>query len=346
MVAALAVACSSAPGGDENTTGNDTASGDEVAAPVADTVPPNGDDTGSGQGSDVAANDAAGEDASPTDATVSPDATEAEPDTVGDSSEPYDAGPPLPPGKCENEEDEAALGEGDVNDALMDCTMGCLGGDGGKGTCIATCLQEKKGVSEICASCLGQYFQCILDSCLTDCMAGFTSPKCLSCMSESGCSALGTECLGSKGCEDAAVKVCVEDEVYSLDPCTGQKTLEEACAAPKICLDGECTECKSHASKKCSGGDVYWYDSCGQKEDKYKDCGSQSCSSGACKSVSSSCHCDCYCTCSGACNFSSKCDADYSCAAGGCEGSCKAYCKKECPSSGCGSYVSDSGFCY
>lgn len=30
--------------------------------------------------------------------------------------------------------------------------------------------------------------------------------------------------------------------------------------------------CTTHDSKKCYGGDVWWYDSCGVREDKYDDC--------------------------------------------------------------------------
>jgi hypothetical protein len=34
--------------------------------------------------------------------------------------------------------------------------------------------------------------------------------------------------------------------------------------------------CDSHEDKKCYNNDVYWYDSCGEREEKYKECGSDS----------------------------------------------------------------------
>ena len=48
-----------------------------------------------------------------------------------------------------------------------------------------------------------------------------------------------------------------------------------------ICLgEGEYIE---HDSKKCYNNDVYWYDSLGKRNDKYKECGSLGCESGQCK---------------------------------------------------------------
>ena len=39
----------------------------------------------------------------------------------------------------------------------------------------------------------------------------------------------------------------------------------------------------SHDSKKCYNNDVYWYDSCGMREGKYKECGTVGCLNGICK---------------------------------------------------------------
>lgn len=41
----------------------------------------------------------------------------------------------------------------------------------------------------------------------------------------------------------------------------------------------------SHYTKKCYNNDVYWYDSSGSKEDKYKECGTTGCLNGACISL-------------------------------------------------------------
>ena len=40
--------------------------------------------------------------------------------------------------------------------------------------------------------------------------------------------------------------------------------------------------CSSHAVKKCYIGDVYWYDSCNQRESRYDDCGTFGCTGGNC----------------------------------------------------------------
>ena len=40
--------------------------------------------------------------------------------------------------------------------------------------------------------------------------------------------------------------------------------------------------CTSHASEKCDSGDLYWYDSCGNREEKKEDCGEYGCTSGVC----------------------------------------------------------------
>jgi len=49
------------------------------------------------------------------------------------------------------------------------------------------------------------------------------------------------------------------------------------------CSNGECQDeqCSSHADKKCSGDSVYWYDSCGDKQDEYERCESDEVCSGA-----------------------------------------------------------------
>ena len=38
-----------------------------------------------------------------------------------------------------------------------------------------------------------------------------------------------------------------------------------------ITFSGNYTPCTSHVTKKCSDGDVYWYDSCNNREDKFED---------------------------------------------------------------------------
>ena len=46
-----------------------------------------------------------------------------------------------------------------------------------------------------------------------------------------------------------------------------------------------CTACTSHASKKCYSNDVYWYDSCGKRQEKKQECGTPGCLGQECKSA-------------------------------------------------------------
>jgi len=52
-----------------------------------------------------------------------------------------------------------------------------------------------------------------------------------------------------------------------------------------------CTSCTSHSTSKCYSNDMYWYDSCGNKEDKKEDCGTAGCITGSssCESIPTEC---------------------------------------------------------
>ena len=55
------------------------------------------------------------------------------------------------------------------------------------------------------------------------------------------------------------------------------------CSTGYYCSSGHCTACTSHASSNCTNGDVYWWNSCGQREEIRYDCNStQTCSNGQC----------------------------------------------------------------
>ncbi|MFO7807109.1 MAG: hypothetical protein R6V40_01650 [Candidatus Moraniibacteriota bacterium] len=58
----------------------------------------------------------------------------------------------------------------------------------------------------------------------------------------------------------------------------GHEMLDE-CTGGEECVNGYC-ECISHAEKRCAYGDVYWYDSCGNRENKAEDCGFNYCDTG------------------------------------------------------------------
>ena len=51
----------------------------------------------------------------------------------------------------------------------------------------------------------------------------------------------------------------------------------------------EASLCTSHANYNCYSNDVYWYDSCGKREDKKQECGTPGCANRQCKSVTTDC---------------------------------------------------------
>ena len=73
--------------------------------------------------------------------------------------------------------------------------------------------------------------------------------------------------------------------------CEGGKAQKHCC--PTSCSSGFCSTgncCTFHSAKKCYGGDVYWYDSCGNREELYDKCGSdQTCQSAVCMTCTLTC---------------------------------------------------------
>jgi len=64
--------------------------------------------------------------------------------------------------------------------------------------------------------------------------------------------------------------------------CKSQTTTESRIAETcdglfNFCLGNSCVFCDSHASYQCTDNDVYWFNSCGTKEDKKQECGSSYC---------------------------------------------------------------------
>ena len=49
------------------------------------------------------------------------------------------------------------------------------------------------------------------------------------------------------------------------------------------CANGHCNTCTSHSYYQCYDNDVYWYDSCDNREEKKEECSSAGCSNGQCK---------------------------------------------------------------
>jgi len=73
-------------------------------------------------------------------------------------------------------------------------------------------------------------------------------------------------------------------------PTTTVPQLQNTCAPNQACNNGTCvataTTCISHASQKCSGGGVYWFDSCGNQQELVYACvGNQTCQNNTCVNI-------------------------------------------------------------
>jgi len=63
--------------------------------------------------------------------------------------------------------------------------------------------------------------------------------------------------------------------------------LQTSCSSNQTCNTGSCntnvTSCTSHATSRCDSGGVYWFDSCGNRQELYQACtGNQYCSGNTC----------------------------------------------------------------
>jgi hypothetical protein len=82
------------------------------------------------------------------------------------------------------------------------------------------------------------------------------------------CKVPTVECSG--GQSPGATK-CTSGDVWKCSS-SGVWEPEESCDYE--CSSGECLDeqCDSHEEKRCSSNSVYWYDSCGDKEEEYERC--------------------------------------------------------------------------
>jgi uncharacterized repeat protein (TIGR01451 family) len=133
-------------------------------------------------------------------------------------------------------------------------------------TCTNDCTSGAKRCSNGQVQTCGNYDS---DSCTewggdSDCPTGKT------CTGNGECvSTCTNDCTsGAKRCSNGQVQTCGN---YDSDTCTewGGNT---DCAVGKTCSNGEC-QCASHNKKQCDGNDLYWYDSCNNKQELYQDCG-------------------------------------------------------------------------
>ena len=95
-------------------------------------------------------------------------------------------------------------------------------------------------------------------------------------------------------CIEYKERKCYDGKPWWYDSCGNKHIVAERCEYDEQCVEGYCQKvqeqkpqqekivCVSQAQKKCDFGDVYWYNSCNMREDKYEDCGSGTCNNGRC----------------------------------------------------------------
>ena len=144
---------------------------------------------------------------------------------------------------------------------IVDCTDGDIctfDSCGASSGCVYTavdCDDDNACTDDSCMPGFGCLYTLVPEG--TSCGGGY---KCIAgaCVCQPACS--GKEC-GADGCDGS----CGE------------------CTCGKSCQSGSCQwPCASHKYSSCHDGDDYWFDSCGQLEDKKEECGGLFCSGTSC----------------------------------------------------------------
>lgn len=94
-------------------------------------------------------------------------------------------------GACTNPTDDAVLMVGNVEAIAGDCAKKNLS-DADK---ALDCIKEETGLTDDCAVCFHNKQQCIIQNCLSDCIADASQPACVACVAET-CDEAFFECSG------------------------------------------------------------------------------------------------------------------------------------------------------
>ena len=138
----------------------------------------------------------------------------------------------------------------------LNCGSCAAGQNCTNGVCVAACVPK---------TCSGLGYGC-----------GSVSDGCGNTLNCGVCSANET-CANNKCVANCVPKTCAALGDYECgswsNGCSATVSCG-ACGAGKTCSNGKCVaDCAVHSSKKCDSGKLYWYNSCGVKEDLFQDCG-------------------------------------------------------------------------
>ena len=126
-----------------------------------------GDDGGAGGGGGTG--DAGGEPA---------DAGEEEADAAKNTTQEYFCDP-AGDAVCQNETDCPLIEDGSAKVEAIDCGKACLGTKPEE-NCTEDCIVERVATTRDCANCLDEFFACIFERCVRECIAG-TDAECTEC---------------------------------------------------------------------------------------------------------------------------------------------------------------------
>lgn len=182
----------------------------------------------------------------------------------------------------------------------LKCIQSCPGGDQ---ACSSNCLDQsmpaaKKQLLDL-FGCLETACEGSQDSsCTSTALAGPCKDAYDSCLSGCDPQCTGYEC-GNDGCggscgtcesgSECSGGTCV---VICTPSCLGRDCGDDGCGGvcgvcegDQQCLEGVCSgpmECTTHNEVRCVGSSLYWFDSCGKKEDLAKNC-TYGCQKGDCQ---------------------------------------------------------------
>ena|GEM_PF-1608700 len=158
------------------------------------------------------------------------------------------------------------------------CTPNCsgkaCGSDGCGGSCGNCTSGQSCNSSGVCVACA---VSCPANTCGSDGCGG-------TCVCASGKTCSSGSCISTcqNICSSAGLKQCDGGSNYQTcgdynnDTCL-EWSADTPCSGVQTCSDGVCGgNCTTHASKKCAGGNLYWYDSCGDEQEVAQNCGSNS----------------------------------------------------------------------
>ncbi len=185
----------------------------------------------------------------------------------------------------------------DGGECVQECVPNCqwesecdeYAPDGCGGFCSRDTEGNNCGASQ-CNSCSDGVCRWCPDTPNPGCCDVPGGQQCVDMRSDEHCGSCGNSCGPEETCcipnSDGIGCANLNEEDGTYCGSCGNK-----CPSGHICSNGSCIEeCSTQSYKACFGGDVYWYDSCGNREGLAESCsGCLSCSGGACYQNDSNC---------------------------------------------------------